>query len=51
MKLKASASYYGSTPQISEIRVKMTAGEETDINAFEQGMTDVLVTNAMDAGK
>ena len=48
MKLKASASYYGSTPQISEIRVKMTAGEETDINAFEQGMTDVLVTNAMD---
>ena len=34
MKLKASASYYGSTPQISEIRVKMTAGEETDINAF-----------------
>ena len=26
MKLKASASYYGSTPLISEIRVKMTAG-------------------------
>lgn len=51
LKLSANPSYYNGEPKISEIRVKMTAGEETDINAFEQGMTDVLVTNAMEAGK
>ena len=51
LKLEANPSYTGDMPQISQIRVKLTAGEETDINAFEQGMTDVLVTSAMEAGK
>lgn len=51
MMLEASHSYHGETPKISRIRVKVTAGEETDINAFEQGMTDVLVTDAMEAGR
>lgn len=49
--LEASDSYYGTTPQIPAIRVKITAGEETDINAFERGMTDVLVDDAMEAGR
>lgn len=49
--LEANPSYHGETPQISKIRVKITAGADTDINAFEQGMTDVLVTDAMEAGR
>ena len=49
--LEANSSYHGETPNISRIRVKVTAGEETDINSFEQGMTDVLVTDAMEAGR
>lgn len=49
--LVANESYYGQQPSISQIRVKITAGEETDINAFEQGMTDVLVAEATEAGR
>ncbi len=49
--LEENPSYSGEIPQISHIRVKITAGEETDINAFEQGMTDVLVADAMEAGR
>lgn len=49
--LKASESYYGEKPSVSRIRVKITSGEETDINAFEQGMTDVLIADATEAGK
>ncbi len=51
MRLQASASYAGDAPQISEICVKMIAGAEADVSAFEQGVTDVLVTDAVDAGK
>lgn len=51
LMLEANTSYYGGTPNIPRIRVKVTAGEETDINAFEQGMTDILVTDAMEAGR
>lgn len=51
LMLEANPSYHGETPNISRVRVKVTAGEETDINAFEQGMTDVLVTDAMEAGR
>ena len=49
--LEENPAYSGEVPQISHIRVKITAGEETDINAFEQGMTDVLVADAMEAGR
>ena len=49
--LTASETYHGEKPLISDIRVKITAGEDTDINAFERGMTDVLVTDAMEAGR
>lgn len=49
--LKASTTYSGEKAKIPQIRVKITAGEETDINAFEQGMTDVLVAEATEAGK
>ena len=51
MILQSSESYSGESPKISRIRVKITAGEDTDVNAFEQGMTDVLVTKAMEAGR
>lgn len=51
LMLEASDSYHGDTPNIPYILVKITAGAETDINAFEQGMTDVLVTDAMEAGR
>ena len=49
--LYANEHYNGEMPLISRIRVKITAGEETDINSFERGMTDVLVTDAMEAGR
>ena len=49
--LKANESYNGELPLISYVRVKITASEDTDINSFEQGMTDVLVTAATEAGR
>ncbi len=49
--LQVSDSYRGEMPQISRMRVKITASEETDIHSFEQGMTDVLITEATEAGK
>lgn len=49
--LQSNPTYCGDAPSISHVRVKITAGEETDINAFEQGMTDVLVADAMEAGR
>lgn len=49
--LQASENYHGEQPLIPYIRVKITASEETDINSFEQGMTDVLITDAMEAGR
>lgn len=49
--LEANETYYGEQPLIPRICVKITAGAETDINAFERGMTDVLVTDAMEAGR
>lgn len=51
LMLERSSSYSGEFANIPYIRVKITAGEETDINAFEQGMTDVLVADAMEAGR
>lgn len=49
--LQANEGYGGEMPSISRIRVKITAGEDTDINSFEQGMTDVLVAAATEAGR
>ncbi len=49
--LESNSFYYKTTVNIPYIRVKLTAGEETDINSFEQGMTDVLITGAMEAGR
>ena len=51
LMLEANPSYYKGQPQIPFICVRITAGKETDINAFEQGMTDVLVADAMEAGR
>jgi peptide/nickel transport system substrate-binding protein len=51
MILQASETYNGETPSIKYIRVKIIAGAETDINAFEQGMTDILVAEATEAGR
>ena len=48
---RVSEYNHDEIPKISHIRVKITAGEETDINSFEQGMTDVLVTKATEAGR
>ena len=49
--LRASDTYQGDAPSVRYIRVKITSGAETDINAFEQGMTDVLVAEATEAGR
>ncbi|MBR6541600.1 MAG: ABC transporter substrate-binding protein [Anaerotignum sp.] len=49
--LKVSDYYHGEEAQVPWIRVKITASDETDINSFEQGMTDVLVTEATEAGR
>lgn len=51
MILQANETYNGERPLISYIRVKITAGEETDINSFEQGMTDILIAEATEAGR
>lgn len=49
--LAASDTYSGDRAQIARIRVKITAGEDTDINAFERGVTDVLIADATEAGR
>lgn len=49
--LEANPSYYAGSPQISRISVKITANADTDADAFQQGMTDVLVTEATEAGR
>ena len=49
--LETSDLYHGERPHIPRISVKITAGAETDTNAFQQGMTDVLVTDATEAGR
>lgn len=49
--LKANPTYLFGAPEIERIQVKVTAGAETDVYAFEQGMTDVLVAEAIQAGR
>lgn len=51
MILTANPSYVGQKPEIEEISVRTTGGAETDIYAFTQGMTDILVTDAVDTGR
>lgn len=48
--LEKSAFYDGEPTNIPYIRVKLTASEETDIYSFAQGITDVLVTDALEVG-
>jgi peptide/nickel transport system substrate-binding protein len=51
MILTANPSYVGQKPAIETISVRTTGGKETDVFAFNQGMTDVLVTDAGNAGR
>ena len=51
LMLRASQTYSEGTPQVSEIKVQMTAGDDTDIHTFDQGMIDVLVGDAITAGR
>lgn len=51
MLLRANTNYYGTLPQIPSICVKITEGEQTDVNAFQHGITDVLVADAMETGR
>ncbi len=51
MILMANPSYVGQKPAIETISVRTMGSEETDVSAFNQGMTDVLVTDAGDAGR
>ncbi|MCI8703358.1 MAG: ABC transporter substrate-binding protein [Anaerotignum sp.] len=49
--LNVSDSYYGTVPQIPIISVIITEGAQTDVNAFQQGITDVLIADAMETGR
>ncbi|WP_352399174.1 ABC transporter substrate-binding protein [Anaerotignum sp.] len=51
MKLTVNPSYIGGTPTIENISVRTTGGAETDVYAFDQGMTDILVTDAIETGR
>ena len=51
LMLERNAHYHGALATIPYIRVKLTAGEETDVHSFEQGITDVLAADAMEAGR
>lgn len=51
MKLKANPSYVGGEPKIETISVRTTGGAETDVYAFAQGMTDIIVTDAIETGR
>lgn len=51
MMLSANPSYVGGKPEIETISVRTTGGAETDVYAFDQGMTDILVTDAIETGR
>lgn len=51
MLLRASTNYNGALPQIPDICIKITEGTQTDINAFQHGITDVLIADAMETGR
>ncbi|WP_304509104.1 ABC transporter substrate-binding protein [Anaerotignum sp.] len=51
MILTANPSYAGQKPAIDTVSVRTTGGAETDVYAFNQGMTDILVTDAVDTGR
>ena len=43
--------YRGKKPSVPQINIRITSGADTDIYSFSQGILDVLVANATDAGK
>ena len=51
MILEANPAYVGGVPNISSICVKVTSGSGTDIYAFERGMIDILVQDAIEVGR
>lgn len=51
MLLGMNDNYYGTAPQIPNICVSITEGAQTDVSAFQHGVTDVLVADAMEAGR
>lgn len=51
MTLTANPSYVEGKPSIETISVRTTGGTETDVYAFDQGMTDILVTDAIETGR
>lgn len=51
MILTANPSYVEGKPKIETISVRTTGGAETDVYAFDQGMTDILVTDAIETGR
>ena len=51
MVLSANPSYINGKAEIETISVRTTGGAETDVYAFDQGMTDILVTDAIETGR
>ncbi|MBM6830201.1 ABC transporter substrate-binding protein [Anaerotignum lactatifermentans] len=51
MILTAYEPYFTEQPSISRVEVKITSGEETDLYSFNQGILDVLATDASSAGR
>ncbi len=51
MILTANPAYAEGKAEIETISVRTIGGAETDVYAFDQGMTDILVTDAIETGR
>lgn len=49
--LEANQTCFQGVAEIEHIKVRMTSGEDTDMHAFDQGMIDVLIGDAIEAGR
>lgn len=51
LTLVANENYIHGVPNIKQIQVRITAGEDTDVFSLSQGILDAMVMDATEAGK
>ncbi|MGL5675706.1 MAG: peptide ABC transporter substrate-binding protein [Cellulosilyticaceae bacterium] len=49
--LEANETYFAGVPSIETIKIMITPDNESELNAFEQNLIDVIYTDVMDWGK
>lgn len=49
--LEANEAYFAGVPSIETIKIMITPDNESELNAFEQNLIDVIYTDVMDWGK